>query len=145
MIFKNKPKDFNPRYHTVSVFIFNPEEQVLFLRRDKTKREGGKFGTPGGKKEKNETSAQTAAREILEETGIAIGEKELKPFKLVFVKYPDHDFIFEMFESSLNFTPQVQINQSEHSEYQWSTLDDALKSLPLVKDMDECIRLFKLR
>ena len=145
MIFEEKPSDFNPWYHTVSVFLSTPGEKVLFLKRGKDKSEGGKFGTPGGKKEKNETSVRTAVREIFEETGIAINEKELKPFKLVFVKYPDHDFIFEMFESSLNSVPQVQINQNEHSEYVWVSLDDALKSLPLVKDMDECIRLFKLR
>lgn len=143
MIHTQKPFDFNPWYHTVSVFIFSPEGKVLFLRRGEDKSEGGKFGTPGGKKEKNETSSQTAIREIFEETGIDIKEKELKLFRQVFVRYPDHDFVFEMFESHPKKLEDVRINLGEHSEFTWATLDDALKTLPLVKDMDACIKLFK--
>lgn len=145
MLFEEKPKDFNPRYHTVSVFMLDLKNKVLFLRRGETKSEGGKFGTPGGKKENNETSLQTAVREVFEETGITIRENELKPFNKVFVKYPDHDFIFEMFEYRLGKSNDVQISLSEHSEFAWATLDEALETLPLVKDMDSCIKLFKLR
>lgn len=145
MIFEEKPSDFNPWYHTVSIFLSAPGGEVLFLKRGKNKSEGGKFGTPGGKREKNETSIQTIIRELKEETGIDIAEKDLKPFKLVFVKYPDHDFLFEMFESSLSFIPDVKINPQEHSEFTWITLDEALNNLPLVKDMNTCISLFKMR
>lgn len=145
MIFEKKPKDFNPWYHTVCVFILNPRNEVLFLRRGDRKSEGGKFGTPGGKKEENETSTQTAIREVFEEMGITIKESELKPFRQVFVKYPNHDFVFEMFECSLGKIDDVRINLNEHSEFAWATLDEALETLPLVKDMDSCIRLFKLR
>lgn len=142
MIFSEKPKNFNPRYHTVCVFMFNLKGEALFLKRASNKSEGGKFGIPGGKREKDETSLNTGVREVKEETGIDIDENDLKSFKTVYVKYPEHDFIFEMFETEFFTEGNVLINP-EHSEFKWVTLDQALKNLPLVRDMDECIKLFK--
>lgn len=143
MIFEEMPENFNPWYHTVTAFIFNPKGEVLFLRRGATKREGGKFGIPGGKREENEKSIQTVIREIREETGINMTGKDLKACKTVHVRYDDHDFLFEMFETSLDHKPEVKININEHSEFIWATLEEALEKLPLVQDMDSCIKLFK--
>ncbi len=144
MIFEEKPEVFEPWYHTVSVFLSNSKGEFLFLRRGQDKHEGGKFCTPGGKKEENETNVETVIREIKEETGIDLNKKDLKYFKKLYVKYPDHDFLFEMFEAKLDYDPQVRLKLDEHSEFVWATLDEAM-NLPLVLDGTSCIRLFKLR
>lgn len=145
MIFEEKPKDFSPWYHTVTVFLSNSKGQFLFLRRGDDKHEGGKFCTPGGKREKGEKSLATIIREVEEEAGIKLEEKDLRHFKQIYVKYPDHDFSFEMFEAKLDYDPEVKLKLDEHSEFVWTTLDGAVEKLPMVRDGISCIRLFKLR
>ena len=57
------------------VIITNPEtKKILIISR---KDNHNDFGLPGGKKEENETLAQCAVRELREETGFIVDEKDL--------------------------------------------------------------------
>ncbi|HYM30690.1 MAG TPA: NUDIX hydrolase [Candidatus Cybelea sp.] len=51
-------------------------DQVLLIRRGKAPR-AGQWSLPGGAQEIGETVADTARREVLEETGVHIGEPRL--------------------------------------------------------------------
>lgn len=55
----------------VGVVVLNAEHEVLLIRRGEEPNKG-LWSIPGGKQEPGETLAQTAHREVLEETGVTI-------------------------------------------------------------------------
>ena len=60
------------------VILFNPQaKQILLIHRWKNGE--GYFVIPGGGAESGETAAQTAQREIQEELGLSLSEKQLHP------------------------------------------------------------------
>jgi 8-oxo-dGTP diphosphatase len=65
----------------IMVLIFNQEGKVLLGKR-KNAFAAGEYGIPSGHMEKGETFTQAAIREILEETGVSVREKELLLFAL---------------------------------------------------------------
>ncbi len=68
---------------TVDIVVFkydeNMREHVLLIRRG-CEPYKGKYALPGGFMNMDETLQQTAARELLEETGIEINKQDLKMF-----------------------------------------------------------------
>jgi A/G-specific adenine glycosylase len=60
-----------PSYR-IAVGVIWKRGRILIARRAETQMLGGLWEFPGGKQEKGETLEQTAAREILEETGLAV-------------------------------------------------------------------------
>lgn len=139
MIYKRKPKHFNPLFEVVSCF-FEFENKTLLLKRQQYKSQGGKWGVPAGKIDNEESRKAALMREIQEETSINILSKELKFFKSIYVHHTS-DFIYHMFSYRLLEFPQVKINKKEHTDYKWISIDDAFK-LQLVEDLDECIKMF---
>ena len=108
-----------PPLATVGALIFNAKNEVLMIR---THKWSGKWGIPGGKIKRNESSLAALRREIMEETGLkitgiqfvivqdCIGSKEF---------YRDAHFVL------LNYTcrcvaknPRVILNE-EAQEFQW--------------------------
>jgi ADP-ribose pyrophosphatase YjhB (NUDIX family) len=55
--------------HVVVDTIVLKDNKILLVKRTKKLLEGGKWGLVGGYVERDETNAQAAAREIMEETG----------------------------------------------------------------------------
>lgn len=51
-------------------------------------------------------------RELLEETSIEA--KNLIYNRTVYVRYPEYDFEYHMFEEKLTKKPQIKINSDEH-------------------------------
>lgn len=72
-----------------AVVVRDAAGRILTVRKRGTSR----FMLPGGKPEAGETAAQTAARELMEETGIAVAESDLDAlgeFESVAANEPDH-------------------------------------------------------
>ena len=140
MIFSQKPENFNPRFEVVSCF-WEHDGKILLLHRQDHKSEGNTWGVPAGKKEPHEDIFTAMLREIKEETGLKTLPQPLKFHATLFVRYEDYDFLYHTFSTKFTTKPEVIIDQKEHKDFCWVTPQDALK-LPLVKDMDACLKLF---
>lgn len=139
MVFEEKPKDFRPKMEVAACFI-RVGDQVLFMKRLPHKPQGNTWGIPGGKFDKGETAHETVTREIREETGIDIPKESMNYFGKYYVRYPEMDYIFHMFEYQLEELPSVQYNPKEHAGYRWLTFEEALQ-MPLIPGEEECIDL----
>jgi mutator protein MutT len=137
MVYEQEPEDFNPKIEVAACFI-RVGDQFLFLKRLSTKPQGNTWGIPGGKFDPGETGAQTVTREIREETGIDIPEESVRYFGKYYIRYPEMDYIFHMFEYQLAELPDVQFSPKEHADYDWVTLEEALQ-MPLIPGEEECI------
>lgn len=58
------------RHVTVGALVINDMNQILIAKRAKHLTNGGKYGLPSGFMDRDETTKQTAIRELLEETGL---------------------------------------------------------------------------
>lgn len=139
-VFQEKPENFNPQTEVSACFI-RVGEDVLFLKRAENKPQGTTWGIPGGKKNKGETSDEAVIREIREETGIKISENLLSYHGKVYVRYPDMDYVFHMYEYQIENFPEVKFNPEEHEDFRWVALPDALEQLTLIPGEEECISL----
>lgn len=142
MIYSNTPKEFNPQFEVVSCYVEHDGEILLLHRRDH-KSEGNKWGVPAGKIDLGENESQAMIREIQEETGYKIAENNLEYLRKVYVKYPDYDFIYHMFKTQVDHKLEVMLSTNEHKDYKWVSVKEAL-GLDLVRDLDECIKLYYL-
>ncbi|MHB1957298.1 MAG: NUDIX domain-containing protein, partial [Sulfobacillus sp.] len=73
---------------TASVIVIDADGRILLQHRS----DNGFWGLPGGAMELGESFEETARREVLEETGLVVGELELfylHSGKHTFWEYPD--------------------------------------------------------
>ncbi len=140
MIYKTKPKNFSPEFTVVSCFV-DYQDKILLLHRQDYKPEGNTWGVPAGKMNGEESLKVAILREIFEETGLELKEKDISHIKEVFIKYKDYDFVYHIFNTKVNKEPKVKINNKEHKAYKWIKPKEALK-MDLIEDLDACIKLF---
>jgi 8-oxo-dGTP diphosphatase len=140
MLYITKPKNFNARFEVVSCFI-NSDGKILLLDRRYNKPQGDSWDLPAGKIDRGENKYEALKREVKEETGLDITYHGLKYFRQVYVKYPEYDFIYHMFETNLRDEPNIRINNEEHKGYKWVTPQQALQ-MNLIRDLDKCIEMF---
>lgn len=141
MIYLDPPENFQPKFYVVSCFIEH-DGKFLMLKRHPAKTEGGKWGTPGGKRDEGETEVEALVREIQEETGIVLSPDRIGNSYPVYERYPDYDFVYHMFASTLDDKPEVVLSPTEHTDHCWVTAEDALRMPDLLLDEDACIRQF---
>ncbi len=123
--FTQPPKDFN--FSTqASICCVHHQDKILILRHSSKKP---LWGIPGGKREENEAPRETALRELKEETGISLTHNDITKVGQVYIRRPELDFVFHMFQTRLSKPTAVTLSQ-EHNEYQWVTTDEFQK-LPL--------------
>jgi 8-oxo-dGTP pyrophosphatase MutT (NUDIX family) len=139
MIYKNAPKNFNPKFSVVSCYVEH-EGEILLLHRHDHKSEGGRWGVPAGKIDQGENELEAMIREIKEETGQKVIAEELEYLSKVYVKYPEYHFIYHMFRVKLDKKTDVTLSASEHKDYKWVVPQDAL-NLELVRDLDRCLKM----
>lgn len=141
MLYKTKPKNFNPKFEIVLCYI-EYAGKILLLQRDDKKPEGNTWGAPAGKVDKNDKDKiQALVREIREETGLDIGKYKIYQVDQFYVRYPDYDFISNGFRVRLTEKPNIKINPLEHKGFIWVSPEDALK-MNLIEDWDKCIKLY---
>ena len=76
-----------------------------------------------------------------EETGLDIPIENTEFFKTVYVKYPDYDFVYHIFHTKIKDKNEIKINTAEHKNAKWISPNESLL-LPLIEDLDICIKLF---
>ncbi|MEC7838608.1 MAG: NUDIX domain-containing protein [Chlamydiota bacterium] len=124
LVYQTKPVGFNSAVEASACYI-EYAGKTLFLLRACHKPEGGKWGVPGGKVEQSETSLEAAIRETFEETGIVIADSQINFVSTLYIRKPNIDYSFHMFQITLNQLPKVTLNP-EHEDYRWLTPQDLL-------------------
>lgn len=131
------------KIHAVGVIFENEHREILVLRRHPQDPEGKTWGLLGGKFEPGEDKKIAAIREVYEEIGHTIDPAKLQFIKTYHWDRDDVDLTFEVFKlPSLSDEVVLQINQAEHTEYQWAlpqTLyqrSDVMRGLyPILEDI----------
>ncbi|MFA6307927.1 MAG: NUDIX hydrolase [Patescibacteria group bacterium] len=133
MISSKKLENFNKKFDVVSLFVI-VGNKILLLKRHDDKPQPGLWGPPAGKVDEGESLKQGMIRETFEESGVSIKNDELKHFKKeYFVRHGDVDFIFHVFAVYRDDFMEVNINGTEHIEYGWFDMQEAL-NMDLVED-----------
>ena len=115
--------------------VQNPDGKVLILRR----RQEGTWVLPKGKMEPGETRAQTALREVQEETGLANLKiiREIGLVRYVFLWKPDnmnYNKTVHYFLMNINGPEQEIILEPDFSAHAWEEPNEALKHLTFEND-----------
>lgn len=140
MLHPSIPENFSPQFEVVSCFL-EDKGKILLLHRREEKSEGGKWGLPAGKVEKDETQVEALCREVSEETGVTINPLQAKFLGTIAVTHGERDFLYHSFRVNLDHTPTVTINPIEHRDFIWQEISETFR-YPLVTDLDECIRMY---
>jgi ADP-ribose pyrophosphatase len=140
MFYKDRPKNFNPKFDVVSCFV-EVGGEILLLHRQDNKPQGDTWGVPAGKKDVLESIEEAIIREMKEEINYNGAFSSLKYFDKVFVQYSTFDFIYHIFHLPLKNKPKIKLNPAEHKDYIWKTPEFSLK-MKLIEDEDKCIKLF---
>jgi len=124
----------------IAVALFNKKNELLILKKQPNKAQGGKWGLPAGKPEPGENLQQTAIREVKEETGLSVDPALLYYVdRKVFNYKAPGEYAIEVFYVTKALSWQVVINEAEHSEYKWV----AYKGLQQVDLIDDTIDIIE--
>jgi mutator protein MutT len=95
--------------------------RFLILHRFSTKSQGGKWGLPAGKVEKEETGQDAIIREVFEETGFQIPLHQLEYLQEIRWDFPEKIVEFVVYRIKLTSPIEVILNQNEHQAFAWVT------------------------
>lgn len=140
MLYIVRPDRFDPKFQIVSLFLEH-NGRILLLLRHPHKSQGNKWGVPAGKVEANESLEQALGREVFEETGFTLDGNLPRFYRSVFVKHPEHSFIYHMYALKLPESIDVKIQPYEHADCRWVTPVEAV-GMNLVDDLDACINMY---
>lgn len=144
MLHAQPPSDFDPRFEVVSCFVKHNGKILLLHRLDSDELQPNVWGLPAGKREEGESIQEGMAREIQEETGLVISNKDITFHNSLYIRYPEYDFLYHSFSTSYAEKPKITLNSAEHKDYIWVTPQEALQ-MKLITDLDACIkRYFKI-
>lgn len=122
--------------------IIEHNDAVLMLFRSKVEKNPSLWGIPAGKVENGETDIQAVIREIREETGIILNERNLEYKGELPIEYPDLTVIFPIFKVTLGTRPIVTLTPREHIDHKWLMPKDILELPNLMQDVDVIIKKF---
>ena len=112
----------------VGVWLFNPSGQVLMGLR-LSKHGFNTWSAPGGKPEANESLIDTAIRETLEETGIALTPRMLKFLCTTDDVFPDTHYLTTHYRvDNVKVRPSV-LEPNKCKEWRWFDLNKLPKNL----------------
>ena len=99
-----------PKREVSKVLILDGDKLLLFKRRSDM-RHGEKWDFPGGHSEFEESVEESAVREVLEETGLSINEKDLT---LIYSSGKTSFFITRDWQGTIKIS-------DEHTDHAWVT------------------------
>lgn len=140
-VFSEPPSDFHPKMEAAGCYC-EFEGQFLFVKRNKDKSQGNKWGVPGGKLEKGETPEMATIREVYEETGILMENHQLEKITSFYMRTPEMDYIWHMYRKRFDQCPSVHLAFSENEEARWTTFDEACQ-LPCIFGGIEALYRYK--
>ena len=139
-IYEIKPENFESSTQVVGCYL-EAEGHLLVLKYGVSKSEAGKWAVPGGKVERKELPKEAAKRELFEETGIEIQETWLRNLGTLYIRNPNLDYVYHLFNITLPTKPKVIQLSDEHSAYLWAKAQD-LKILPLLDGEQEILQKY---
>lgn len=81
-------------------------------------------------------------REIREEVGLNINDKDLKGIGKLYCRLPHMDYIYHLFSNRFVEFPNVTLALEEHFEMKWVTFEEALR-LPLIAGGAQALKYYK--
>lgn len=115
----------------VSCFLEHNGE-VLLLKRAKKDSQYGLWGIPGGKQHDNESLEEALLREIKEEISLELVNDHIEILcKTQMKNICDGEYFLHIYYAKLLKRPQITLNQSEHSEFAWTRIEN-FKEYPLL-------------
>lgn len=139
MIYNEQPDNFIPDIEVVGCLV-ECDGKILLLHRHEHKSEGGKWGIPAGKIDKEDINKESAlVREIFEETGLSIKEEDLNFHRTFFVEYPNKKYLYHYHKTTLKENKEIIVEKNEHQDYIWVTPQEAL-AMPLITHEDHCMK-----
>lgn len=104
-IHEKKPEGFSAQVEVAACYL-EAHGKFLLLKCAEGKLEGGKWGGPAGKLEKEETPLQAATRELFEETGIRVDSpSQIQSLGALYIRKPQVDYVYHVFKVSGKRTP----------------------------------------
>ena len=128
-------------YHMVVVlYVFSKDGKILITRRDKQKAVYPlMWENPGGAAVKGEIPLQAAIRELREETGIAVSEKQLQ---LAYTEISNVQ-VFKGFVACISGDEKIVLQKGETADYKWLEYGEFLNFVKTDDFVDSnCDRFF---
>jgi isopentenyldiphosphate isomerase len=118
-------------YRTIYVLVKNDRGEVLIQKRSTTKDLYPNCWdlSVGGHVNFGQSYEETAARELSEELGLDVSEKDLNCKGEVLVRLPNSGEYFKVFEYSLKPGETVSASEEEINDTGWMTVEDIKKSM----------------
>ncbi len=143
-VFTERPDTFSDAQSAAGCFC-EFQDKILLLKRHPHKFQGNTWCIPGGKAEFGEEPKMTVVREIKEEIGLNLADSQLEKMGILYFRFSIADFVFQMFCYHLLKDPTLHLNLSEHIEFKWVTISEALQLPLMLGEMDilKCYQDFK--
>lgn len=125
--------------------IMQHEDRILILHRSEKETDPSLWGVPAGKVDKGESDNEAVAREIYEETGLAIAANELQLLGQLDIEYENITVEFPIFHKKFNDAPDITLDPEEHIAFRWMKPRDILELPDLMLDVDKIITEFCIK
>jgi len=107
--------------HAAGVLLTTPDDKVLFVKRSAIGDHPGEWSIPGGKVELGETPLAAVIRELREETGFVLKERERLPEEIDHSANPE-GIDYRTYRVSIRRACTPKLNE-EHTSYMWAPVD----------------------
>lgn len=114
------------------LLMIDPDDKYLLMYRSNHPVFGDDPDLPGGTIEDNETTLAAMLREVIEEAGVEINERDVREI-YAGTDYSTHGTHYTLFMSKLSSRPKIVVSW-EHSSYEWLDRDSFLKLSKDAKD-----------
>jgi len=118
------------------------DNQFVLVHRHSHKVDGDTWGLPSGKVEPGESDDEAIQRELYEETGYEAELSEFEKLGAFDFTTPRGDTVtYVTYRLTLKALHYIVLEEAAHSEYKWTTVEDADKMDDLIHGLHDLFRL----